>query len=670
MKNVLLLAFVAVLILAGSATSFAQVNVTFVVNTASVPDTIVSTSLVTVTGNKTAITNWGNGDTLVNIGGDYWSKTVQFTTGDSVAFKFRLGGAWENDASNNDGYADGNRTLIVGANDTTLNVEFPNFTGNKMNQYWRPYVESPDTVNIYFRVNMQGYTGTFAPPLDTVGIRGDRKNGSSLAPAIEWGTTHFFTQELANTNFLYNGTNFWHGVIRVPKDSLHAGDTLSYKFIVNADWGRSDGDNRNTALPWPTKDTTIYWAWFNNQKPISRVNKDTVIVTYQVNMTKALNSGGFSTGDTVEVTTGDFGTVSPGNKTKRLLQQIGALYSVKDTVVTSRGQTLDYQYYTNKNGVRTRENYYNFYFTGELAPEAERRQLIVPSSGDLVVRDTATSNINARRQPDFSNNRKLARVVDVTFTVDVRPAIYQVLKGDSLHDIQGSWTITKADSILKWGVWINGLSTGDWAGWGGTLFSDTTRKMWDDGTHGDAVAGDSIFTRHIILNPDTTRGSKGQVGQTFKFGIHGGDNEGGAGGFGNNHNENVVDVGPTYTLASQWGSMNPAFYNAWDYDNHKPLLTGISDQSGQIPLVYTLSQNYPNPFNPTTSIRFEIPKQSVVQLKVYNLLGQVVATLINGELKAGRHEAKFDAAKLASGVYFYRITAGSYVNTMKMMLLK
>ena len=88
------------------------------------------------------------------------------------------------------------------------------------------------------------------------------------------------------------------------------------------------------------------------------------------------------------------------------------------------------------------------------------------------------------------------------------------------------------------------------------------------------------------------------------------------------------------------------------------------------PLVYQLAQNYPNPFNPATKIRYSIPVQSHVVLKVYNALGQEVMSLVDGAQKPGIHTVEFDARNLASGVYFYRITAGDFVNVKKMMLLK
>jgi hypothetical protein len=93
-------------------------------------------------------------------------------------------------------------------------------------------------------------------------------------------------------------------------------------------------------------------------------------------------------------------------------------------------------------------------------------------------------------------------------------------------------------------------------------------------------------------------------------------------------------------------------------------------ENGAAPSHYALSQNYPNPFNPATTIEFSLPTASSVQLRVYNMLGQEVATLVNGNLAAGAHRVSFDGSHLSSGVYLYRLSAGSYLNTMKMVLLK
>jgi len=98
--------------------------------------------------------------------------------------------------------------------------------------------------------------------------------------------------------------------------------------------------------------------------------------------------------------------------------------------------------------------------------------------------------------------------------------------------------------------------------------------------------------------------------------------------------------------------------------------TSISDPQNEIAEKFTLGQNYPNPFNPVTTIEFDIPEFSAVKLEVYNALGQIVSTLVNTELKAGSYKTEFNAAKLSSGIYYYRMRANnnSYIN--KMVLIK
>jgi len=92
--------------------------------------------------------------------------------------------------------------------------------------------------------------------------------------------------------------------------------------------------------------------------------------------------------------------------------------------------------------------------------------------------------------------------------------------------------------------------------------------------------------------------------------------------------------------------------------------------SGGLPVSYELYQNYPNPFNPSTTIKFAIPKESNVNLSIYNVLGELVSTLVNEEKKPGYYKYKFNASAFASGVYLYRIKAGSFIETKKMVLMK
>ena len=99
-------------------------------------------------------------------------------------------------------------------------------------------------------------------------------------------------------------------------------------------------------------------------------------------------------------------------------------------------------------------------------------------------------------------------------------------------------------------------------------------------------------------------------------------------------------------------------------------VTGVTDKSNEIPLSFTLDQNYPNPFNPGTMISFDVPSKSFVTLKVFDALGREVSTLLAEELSAGAYSRRWNAANVPSGVYFYRLQAGEYVETKRMILLK
>jgi hypothetical protein len=95
----------------------------------------------------------------------------------------------------------------------------------------------------------------------------------------------------------------------------------------------------------------------------------------------------------------------------------------------------------------------------------------------------------------------------------------------------------------------------------------------------------------------------------------------------------------------------------------------VNDQSS-IPTGFSLSQNFPNPFNPTTTINYSIAKESYIQLKVYDVLGRLVTTLVQQKMPAGKHTVQFNADELNSGIYFYEIAAGDFNQSKKMIVIK
>jgi hypothetical protein len=97
---------------------------------------------------------------------------------------------------------------------------------------------------------------------------------------------------------------------------------------------------------------------------------------------------------------------------------------------------------------------------------------------------------------------------------------------------------------------------------------------------------------------------------------------------------------------------------------------GIKPVSNEVPGEFRLEQNYPNPFNPSTNLEFRIMEPGFVRLSVYDVLGREVSIIVNQNLKQGIYKASFNAGNLPSGVYLYRLTAGNFTETRKMILVK
>ena len=112
-----------------------------------------------------------------------------------------------------------------------------------------------------------------------------------------------------------------------------------------------------------------------------------------------------------------------------------------------------------------------------------------------------------------------------------------------------------------------------------------------------------------------------------------------------------------------------AYQKAWSFTT-SATVSGIADAGGELPREYRLEQNFPNPFNPSTRIQFAVPKQGRVRLDVFTILGQRIATLIDNELSAGSYNVQWEAAGYPSGMYLYRMKAGTFTQTKKLFLLK
>ena len=691
MRHTLMLAVVVILAVAGMTAAQDMVTVTFYANTATVPDTLGPNSIVQLRGSVAPLT-WGGDSPVIleHVEGDYWMGSFEFPADTTVDFKFYTnsmhdsiyaGAGWEHEGWEANIGA-GNRMLETSDSDTTLPLQFVNGIENGLDQYFEPWEDQDTSFVLWVRVNMQGWED-FNPATHVVGIRGSNNVDWGQTGELSWGTTHLLEAESNHANggsIQYNGANFYSGAVHVPDE--YAGAGVEFKVVVHnagnpldEDWGNlaaESGIQRKVDLS--GADTTNYWVWFNGLKPVPTDHQDQVIVEFRADLSEALTTKGFSLGDTLEVRAGYAGSANE-TVTKQLQRQgFSNVYAAVETLTTTIGEDLYYQFYKIKDNTDYREIFYNFYYEGDDVNLAERRAVNVESAS-FTVEDTEESSVSMRRMPVFRNTDVISQDVMVTLTCDLRPAYYTVLSGKTLEDIQGNLDISDPDSVIAKGLAVNGPITGAWSNdvgsdWGPHLMTLDNKRMWDDGTHGDAVAGDSIYTIQFQFIKD----SNDVVGQEFKFGVGGGDNEGGEGGYGNNHVENIDDTQSEFTIEAQFGSINPAFYDAWDYDERKPLISAVADRE-QKPLQFALNNNYPNPFNPVTTIEYSLPNTEKVELNVYNVIGEKVAELVNSEQSAGEYSIRWDGTdqmgrKVSTGVYIYQIRAGNYSATQKMILVK
>jgi len=674
-----------------TATAFAQsVNVTFLLNTSTVPDTIRSTGFVQLRGNKTPLTSDSTSPVIfTRIAGDYWKAVVPFAVHDTVQYAFFVNGN-RNRHSGLD--APPLRTLIVGSGDTTLPLQYAFGSVKDTNQYWRPFIET-DSIEILFRVNME-LQEDFRDEQRIAAVRGS-------FPSSNWGTSIFLTKEKPHAlpeSRGYDAGNFWSGVVRVARPD--SAITIEYKYVqhIASDLPTSNPlqweninelncsapdvkGNRFVRFTQWSGDTTLSFRYWANADCKRILQRDTVIISFTTNLTKALQSKNYIVGDSLLLITGLRNTNTILHTLLLKKPTLSFDYVTVDTLVffeAFKPKKLFYKYIYRKNG----RDFDDIFIDYAKLPDTNYtgRSIDLSYTGATQfrsVKDTSRSIYAQDRMPSFKYDRRISRNVAVKIVCDLRPPWVHLLSTkDTLFSRAAPFVIAQRDSIYRFGVSINGtgLDSKGWLPWGDTLHADVSRRLFDDGTHGDAFANDRIYSGTFMLYKDSS--AFNSILKEFKFGIKGYDNETGK-DVSINHFVWIDDAGSSTVVEEPFGIQFPTYLYRYNYEH--PYWEDRVERTSDVANAFELKDNFPNPFNPSTTITFSIGPSSrngmetsepMVTLIVFDLLGRTVATLVNERLTRGTYSTTWNAQTLPSGIYLYRLISGGHSVTKRMMLLK
>lgn len=674
------------------------ITVTFRINTSTVPDTLDENGVVQIRGefdgqSEENVTWDENSVTATNVGGDYWELPLEMYPGDVLTHKFWVGFDLENGAGYNGGWevanpADDNDNYVFTVPDDASEdmVTDVMYVARPDTGRVAPYEDVENYQALHFRVNMGAAvaTGTLDPENEDhkVGIRGDIND--------EEGTFEY--------KFVID----------------KGGDQVTWESI----------DNRQGVVP--EGDSTFAWSFFDDRRPpegdIATANLE---FAANVSLLENLEFFNRAVGDSVKIR-GSFNDWSEG---EMIYEDAADVWTANYEVTEEVGQELAYKFFIDWDDSRFDDSSPNYIehlhpdngweepgatggsdrlyeFTGEE---------VQPVPGDFGT-NTAFFNSLPEQAVIESANVDEGNPDDfqVTFRVDMTDALDHSTPFDPATDELFLFLQTPVFAItqdLPTGadvldeqanrdrVRFEATGEGNWYELtlplelptenhiGFTLAYETEDgSLIENGGGFDAgrryyryieplaIEGEDVFWRaDNILNDIVWKpGEDLDFEDPPSYGI--GEEEANGKLVADMHEDlpTSIDWGETQLVLSLEPKLNEDsrnyFYSGTLYLETEP--TSSENSRGQIPVAYQLEQNYPNPFNPTTNIRFTIPENQDVRLDVFNILGQRVANLVDTQMSAGTHTVQFDASRLASGTYIYRLQAGDYVQQNQMMLIK
>jgi len=675
------------------------VNVTFTVNTSTNPDTLGENGVVQIRGALNGQTgavlpggktiDWNSASELImdNTGGDYWQLTVELTPDDTLKYKYWAGFSletgtqsdWESGINNTNGIeADNNRVFIAGASDTTIDLEYFNGTGQQQDQFWRPFETKADSVAIYFRVNLGGVTeaGKFDPTVNgPVGVRG---NDQTSGGVIDWGATKVL---LSREETSVNEGSFWSGVAYVPKDSVTTDSKQSYKFFIEnnggIDWEGSvnpdDVDGNRTffySAPMVARmDTTLHWVYFDNEFPVG-MNPVESQVTFRAS-TEALEGIGLfdrGVGDEIKVI-GAKGWDRPNDFIDMTFIPALQEWATTEPFTVIPGSDVFYKYFVVWDSSRVDSTSPNFIPGLTLDDGWEEPSAAGGGNRSFAFQNAATQSpsgdfgFDRQFYASVPQNAWFANDVAVTFNVNMANAMDMTQNTNPLFNPATDEVWIQMDGSLL--ALQQGFAVG----------GEDARVVQLTDTDGDMVYSGTWQ----ITGPGWY-----QLGFQVAYGnaTSGFITNGGGFDFGRRYYQFIKPTNVNQDGSTTWPTEENLNVVDWVETNlpveAPPDLTQATSVSGpreNLPNTFALNANYPNPFNPTTNIEYSIASSSEVKIQVFNLVGQLVNTLVNETQKAGRYLVTWNGnnargQSVSSGVYFIKMKAGDFNRVRKMTLLK
>ncbi|NQT27723.1 T9SS type A sorting domain-containing protein, partial [candidate division KSB1 bacterium] len=526
-------------------------------------------------------------------------------------------------------------------------------------QFWKPYDAKPDSFTVYFRVNMGGVTetGDFDPDADIpVGVRG----GAPLDPADDWTADISLTREDDSVD----GGSFWSGAAYIANSSVSGGEQQSFKFVYDGVNVWESTPDRTFSYSGP-KDTTIHWAYFNDQPPTGAVLVEATL-TWQVKTDGLEKLGLFDRGLGERIVIDGAKAWNIDDPIVLNYVPILQLWVGEEQFIKAPGSTFEYKAVILWDSTRVDSTSPNFLPGLELGvPIYYYDEPAVTGTGNRVY--TYTNQTEQMIPGDYGYDFQyfnalppegvIETPISVTFSIDMTPATNVITN--------------PANPLFRPGidsceVRIRGCLMG--LSQGGGIYSDLLPIKLED------PDANLVYTGTIDLTPPTTFGASYRV----FYSSEGGEIENGGGNArGRCYYQFIHPTAVNGDGTVEWPSAFEFPMMVWmDNDltvEDPPNLwtpTGVSSDAGALIRTFQLAQNYPNPFNPVTTIDYEVPNESHVRISIYNLMGQLVTTLVNEQQDAGTHTAHWNAENATSGVYFLEMTSDSFKQIRKMTLIR